>query len=440
MKKLLSLMLALVILFGCVSPLSCLAAAPEVSAEAVYVLERGSEKILLDKAGSQRMYPASITKLMTALLVLENVPAEDFDTEITASLGAVTHENLSGYGSTAGILPAEKLTVDELFHFLLIQSANDAANVLAEYVSGSVGAFVVKMNARAAELGLTGTHFENPHGEHHENHYTCAKDIAALMSEIVKHEKYLSVAAVRQYKKAPTNKYKLERIFNNTNRLINPNSTYYNEYVLAGKTGTTTPAGYCIVTYAEKDGLELVVVTLKSGKNAETGGGMQFDDQSALYKWLFSIYKNMPIVPADTPICEIPVRLSEVMDTVTLMTVEEVHAVVNTETYDASLVRVEPQQAVKDLVLDAPVDRGQKVGLADVYYDGEHCGTVSLAAITGVERSGWLYFKDRVAAFFRLWPVRILIILLIAAAITWLVLRERALRRRNRELRLRRYR
>ena len=441
MKKIAAFALAFLLLLGTVAPVTSRAAAPDVTAEAVYVLERSSGKILYEKNAEAKMYPASTTKLMTALLVLESMESpEDYDEVITASTGAVTHENLSGNGSTAGILPGEKLTVDELFHFLLIQSANDAANVLAERVAGSVPLFVAKMNARAAELGMSGTKYVNPHGEHNEGHYTTAKDLAILLSEIVKHEKYCAVAATRQYRKEPTNKYKLERIFNNTNRLINPNSAFYNEYVIAGKTGFTTPAGYCLASYAEKDGLELVVVTMKSARDAEANAGFHFNDQAALYKWLFSIYKNMPVVPAGTPVCEVPVRLSEVADTVTVLTVDEVCAVVNTETYDEALVSVVPQQAVKELVLNAPVAKGQKVGLADVYYDGQAVGTVSLSAITGVERSGWLYAKDRIGAFFALWPVRILVVLLVGTAGVWIYLREKAVRRRRMENRLRRYR
>ncbi|MBR6556153.1 MAG: D-alanyl-D-alanine carboxypeptidase [Clostridia bacterium] len=441
MKKIVAFSLAFLLLIGIVAPVTSYAAAPDVTAEAVYVLEQNSGKVLYEKNAEAKMYPASTTKLMTALLVLESVKSpEDYDEVITASTGAVTHENLSGNGSTAGVLPGEKLTLDELLHFLLIQSANDAANVLAEHVAGSVSLFVTQMNARAAELGMSGTKYVNPHGEHNEGHYTTAKDLAILLSEIVKHEKYCAVASTRQYRKEPTNKYKLERIFNNTNKLINPNSAFYNENVIAGKTGFTTPAGYCLATYAEKDGLELIVVTMKSAKDPEVNAGYHFNDQTALYKWLFSIYKNMPIVPAGTPVCEIPVRLSETADTVTVLTVDEVCAVVNTETYDEALVSVVPQQAVKELVLDAPVAKGQKVGLADVYYDGQAVGTVSLSAITGVERSGWLYTKDRIGAFFALWPVRILILLLVIAAGTWIYLRERAVRRRRMENRLRRYR
>lgn len=438
MKRTVTLLLALAMLCALL-PLNTLAAAPEVTAEAVFVLERTSGKVLLEKNADARMYPASTTKLMTALLVFESLESkDDYDRVITASTAAVTHDNLSGYGSTAGILPAEKLTLWELLNFLLIQSANDAANVLAEEVAGSVALFVKRMNDRAAELGMTGTHYVNPHGEHHEDHYTCARDLAIVLQEIVKFEDYAKIASTRQYIKEPTNKYKHERIFNNTNKLINPKSSYYNEYVVCGKTGFTTPAGYCLATYAEKDGLELVCVSMKS--DLGESGGKHFDDQTALYKWLFSIYRAQALVPAGTPVCEIPVRLSEQADTVTVMTADEVTAVINTETYDAALVEIRPQENVRQLVLNAPVIRGQRVGLADVYYDGMLCGTVTLEAITSVERSGWLFVRDRIAGFFRLWPVRILLVLFFIALISFILLRYLGSKRRSRENRLRRYR
>ena len=438
-KTLLSLTLIVALLGALIIP--CGAEAPEITAQAAIVMELSDGgEVMYEKAADARMYPASLTKLMTALMVFEHIGNEDvFDKEITATLYAVTHPNLSGNGSTAGILPQEKLTLWDLLNFLMIPSANDAANVLAEYVAGSVESFVALMNSRARELGLTGTNFVNPHGEHDENHYTTARDVARIMAELSKYDKFLEIASTRQYIKEPTNKYKSKRIFNNTCKMVNPTSSYYSEYVRAGKTGTTTPAGSCLCTYAERDGMKLVCVTLHSTR-AEDGSSNNFPDQKALYKWVYKTFVSTELAAAQVPVCEIPVRLSEKADRVALVTSAGFSDVVNIETFDPEKVEIVPSDEVLSLTLDAPVLRAQKVGTATVRYDGQDRGTVELETVAFVDRSGWLYFKDRVGAFFRLTVVRVLIVLAVIAFIVWMILREIRVRRRARAARLRRYR
>ena len=437
MKKILRptlvLMLTLAItlsLFAAFAYVSAAGSAPDITAEAAFAVDLESGKTIFFKNADDRMYPASLTKLMTALLVFESIESDaDYEEVITATTSAVNNQNLSGDGSSAGILPGEKLTMWDLLNFLLIQSANDAANVLAEKVSGSVASFVDRMNERARELGMENTHFMNPHGEHNEEHYTTAADIARVMAELITHDDYLKIARTKQYRKPATAKYKHERVFNNTNRMLYTGSDYYESTVLAGKTGTTTPAGSCLCTYAEKEGLKLIIVTLKSKKDAK--GTYNFPDQYALYKWIYSIYRSVAIVNAGTPIYEVPVRLSEASDSVTIAAADTLYYLTNVNTYDPAKVSVVPQREVLELTLNAPVTRGQRVGLADVYYDDLPCGTVPLECIGAVERSDWLYYRDRIASFFRLTVVRILLCLLAAAFIAWVILREIGVRRRE---------
>ncbi len=434
-----ALLLALLLLAVCAVPAG--AEAPELTAEAVYVLDLDRGDVVYEKNAAARMYPASTTKLMTALLVLEHVTDDAaWGETVTCSTSAVTHRNLSGEGSTAGLLPGEKLTLDELLNFLLIQSANDASNVLAEYVAGTVEKFVAKMNARAAELGMTETHYANPHGEHNEAHYTCARDLALLVGEISKYDRWISIASTLQYTKEPTNKYRYKRIFNNTNKMISENSAVYCPYVVCGKTGFTTPAGYCLASYGAHDGMRVACVTMKSAK-AETGGGYHFSDQRKLYKWIFEqLYKKRELLAAGSPVYQLPVRLSEQTDSLAVIAEEGISAMVNVEEWDETKVRIVPLNDVDKLELTAPVARGQKVGAVEVWYGDHMYGAVSLSCLAGAERSGWLYALDRIGAFFRLTVVRVVLILAAICLVALLILREVRVRRRIRQNRLRRYR
>lgn len=266
---------------------SCVSAASkiEINSAAGILVEESTGKVLYEKNSHERMYPASTTKILTALLVLEKGNLSD---TVTVSKEAVN--SLSGGYVTPYISIGEELTVEQLLNVLLVPSGNVAGNVLAEYISGSVDEFVDLMNSRAKEIGCTNTHFTNPYGMHDENHYSTAYDLYLIAKEAMKYEDFRTIVAKPTYTLAPTNRYsKDDRLLYSTNDLIKPSSSNYYEYALGIKTGFTTPAKACLVAAAQKDNMTLYAVILGADESS-SGTSYRYIDSKKLFEYGFNNY------------------------------------------------------------------------------------------------------------------------------------------------------
>ena len=194
---------------------------PNITADAYIVIDNKTNKVLYNKNENKKMYPASTTKILTAIMTLENC---DLDDTVTASYDAVMSIP-EGY-SIANIQIGEQLTVEQLLELLLVHSANDAANVLAEFVGGSMDSFINMMNTKINELGITNSHFTNAYGKHDENHYTTAKDLANIMQYCLKNETFRKISGKASCAISATNKYGT-RSYSSTNELSIPSSSSY---------------------------------------------------------------------------------------------------------------------------------------------------------------------------------------------------------------------
>lgn len=252
------------------------------------LMDAKTGKIIYAKNAYEKLYPASTTKLMTAILTLENCKLTD--------TAIVSHNAIYsipvGY-SHASLKEDEELTIEQLLNVLLIPSANDAAIVLAEHISGSVEEFSKLMNEKAKSLGCLNTNFVNPNGIQNKNHYSTAYDLALIGKYALKFPDIKRIAMVKQYTLPTTNKYdKTDRIFNATNGLINDdvlNKNYY-EYATGLKTGYTDASGYCIVSTAKKDDKELIAVILNSDSISK-----RYSDCKTLFNYGFDNYEYITI-------------------------------------------------------------------------------------------------------------------------------------------------
>ena len=229
---------------------------PNLTAKAAILIDTKTGRVLYSKNENEKMYPASTTKILTAILTLENCNLDDVVVvkhDISASIPY-------GY-TTVELQIGEQFSVEQLLEILMVYSANDVASLLAEHVGGSLDGFNYMMNQKLAELGLTNTHFTNPSGIHDDNHYTTARDLASLMEYCTKNYDFRRLSGMSSCNIPATNKHSA-RSFESTDKLIVPNSSYYYEYVTCGKTGYTTEAGQCLVSCAYKDGFELLGVVL----------------------------------------------------------------------------------------------------------------------------------------------------------------------------------
>lgn len=226
---------------------SKLSGAPDIVAESAVVMDAGTGTVLYGKEASTKRYPASITKVMTALLAVENCNMSDI---ITYSNAAVN--GIEAGSSTAGINVGAKLTVEDSLYALMLVSANEAAAAIAEHISGSTTEFAKLMTKRAKELGCKNTQFKNPHGLPDEEHYTTAYDMGLILKEAMKHPEFRKIAGTISYtlKKSDSLTDTLE-LWNHA-KILRQNSDYYYEYAKGAKTGFTQVALNTLVTYAKK--------------------------------------------------------------------------------------------------------------------------------------------------------------------------------------------
>lgn len=254
-------------------------AGPQVYAESAIVMEASTGTILYSKNIDDPHYPASITKIMTVLLALENL---DPDEEVTFSHNAVY--SIDYDSSHIARDEGEILTVEECLYAIMLESANECSNAIAEHMSGTIEAFAERMTERAKELGCTNTNFVNANGLPDENHYTSAHDMALITREAIKHEEFRRISSTPRYTLRATNKKSDELLMNNHHYMISgyKTSRFLDDTVFAGKTGYTTAALNTLVTCATRNGMDLIVVTMKTQGTAERGVPVYTDTANLL--------------------------------------------------------------------------------------------------------------------------------------------------------------
>jgi len=348
---------------------------PDIKAEAAFLINPSTGVIIYEKNADKHMYPASTTKIMTAYLALKNL---DLNANYTASATAV---DIDRDGSNMGLSQGEILTGRQLIDSLVIHSANDAANVLAEAVSGSVSEFVNLMNATAIEIGMKNTHFANPHGYHDDNHYTTARDMATLASVAMKNEVFAEMVAARKIVIPPTNKYHTERIFNTRNSLINPYSDISTQYRFATgiKTGHTSAAGYCFVGSAVKNGLDLISVVLNS-----SSFNRSFIDTKNLFEHAYSNYRLRTVIKSDEIASTCNVKWAWGKDHLVLKTNKDVKTLLPRNTFSEELLKSEINIENN---IKAPIKEGEVLGNVKFFYDGNLVAESDLYASRSVSKN-----------------------------------------------------
>lgn len=250
---------------------------PDVVAESAILMDAKSGEVLYARSADETRYPASITKIMTTLLAIENCKMDDI---VKFSSQAVN--GIEPGSSSAGINVGAELTVEDTLYALMLVSANEAGAAIAEHVSGSDAEFAKLMTARAKEIGCTGTQFRNPHGLPDEEHYTTARDMGLILKECLKHEEFRKISSTIHYTLKGSATLNSDIDLWNHAKILRDSTEYYYEYAVGAKTGFTQAALNTLVTYAEKDGVQLLCVVLK-----DHGADNSYYDSTRLYKWGF---------------------------------------------------------------------------------------------------------------------------------------------------------
>lgn len=342
------------------------------------LMECNTGKIIYEKNSNEVMYPASVTKVMTAILTVENCNMEDI---VTVSHNAV-FSIPNGY-STAYLQVGEELTVEQLLNVLLIPSANDAAVVLAEHIAGSVESFASMMNTKAVEIGCKNTHFVNPNGIHNENHVSTAYDLALIGKYALQLPKIQEIVKKTECSLPITEKYdKDNRVFKTTNSLLN-NSSYHYEYATGLKTGYTEPAGHCIIATAEKDGTTFIATVLGGIISKETRKDERFLDCKNMFDFAFNNYSVKNVNKSGDIIDSYVVpHATEETRNLKIKLKDDINILVDNDT---SIKSIQPTIDLKTNI-DAPIQENTLLGTATYTVDGVSYSSDILAANT-VKRS-----------------------------------------------------
>ena len=334
--------------------------------EAVYLFNADTGKTILNQNADQQQYVASLTKLMTALLLLES--GKDLNGEVTVPT-ALTQEFRdiqNANGTTMGLRIGETVRRIDLLYGLLVASANDAASVIASDVSdGDLTAFVARMNQRAKELGCTSTSFTCVHGLYDYGNVSSAHDLALIAKACAENETYMQVANTLSYTLPATNLHQNERTITSTNLMLNPEYPYYRDYIRGMKTGFTTLAGRCYVTFAQKDGHTYGLVVLGSDLDNI------YREASEILDWAFVSFSDRELVDTETPLTTAPLKKCRSYEEVELYAAAPVSGYGHAD--DKVTFTYDLQENISATVKDGAV-----LGTATVYLDGYEVGTVDL--------------------------------------------------------------
>ena len=397
----------------------------DLDAKAGLLIEADTGEILYEKNAHQENYPASLTKIMTALLVFEAIDEGKLSLSDSVTATESAFEGLASDGSTADIVPGETMTVEQLLNCMLIVSANETCNILGEYISGSVEAFVARMNERASELGCEHTHFANATGLHNSQHYTTAWDLYLITREAMKHEKFMEICNSKSYTVPATNMTEKPRELHSTNFLISNWRTrgYVYRDAQGIKTGSTPEAGYCLISSAVRGSRHMISVVLGAERvTLEDGVTIQtrsFSETSRMFDWGFDNFARRDILSSADLIQEVPVALSSEASYVSTHAAEDLSCLLPNNIEPEDLERT---VTLKSETVDAPVAAGDVLGTLTLSYKGTVYGETELLALNDVSASWFLTAQRRVVDFFAKPLVRIvflLLVLLIAALVVY---------------------
>lgn len=431
MRKITALLLSLSIICGMLfSNLTVSAAAiepdVEVSSEAVLLIDLDSDKPIYTKNADKQLYPASLTKIMTFLIVMENVPEDQLETKVTAK--TYIFDQLYGLkASNADIRHNEEVRIIDLLYALILPSACEAADILADYVGGGdINAFVGMMNDKAKELGMNSTVYTNSHGLHHPDQVTTANDLWKLMDYIMeKYPLFLKVATTPSYQMPATNKHDKPRTIYHTNTMIrgsNIAGKYYSPYVKGIKTGSTSEAGKNLITLGTNNNYNFLLITMHAPTKYESGetisDNLSYLDHKNIYKWAFNNFSLKTIVKEGTTAGQVKVALGKDKDSLLLEPEDKVIALL------PNRVDVSSVQKVYDLpeTVQAPIKKGDVIGKMQLKSAGEVIGEVNLVASETIERSTILYILNQAKGFFSSVWFKIALVVIVVFLILYITL------------------
>ncbi len=377
-KKFINIFIAILILMCILPPSSIIAQEQiELKSDSALLVDASSGKILFEKNANQKLFPASITKIMTALLVMESIDKGEIslDEKVTISDNAW---KMGGSQVFLGV--GEEQTVENLLKSIIISSANDACVALAEHLMGNESNFVKRMNERAKELGMQNTNFINSHGLHDDNHYTTANDIAIMTRELLKHEKILEWSTIMLDYLEHTDKDRPATMLANTNKLIR-----WYDGADGLKTGSHSKAKNCISATAKRNNLRLIAVILGAPDS-----NTRFIEAAKLLDYGFENYDSVPII-----------EQGEIVDVLTVEKGKEPSVNLIAERNLTILIEKGKKDDIKKEIqilpkISAPVKKGQELGKIIIYdKDDNKIEEVNLIAEKDIDKANIFFITKK---------------------------------------------
>lgn len=425
MRKAIFFLFSMVILL---SPLTLGASASynselEVSSNILYMSSLDNGTVIFDKNADLKTAPASLTKIITGMVVLEN--CKDFS-EVVAAPTSVIRSFDGKNSSNAGIVVGEEIKVEDLLHLMLIKSANEAASILAYHVGGDdIDNFIVMMNDFVKKIGCKNTHFTNPHGLDESGQHTTARDLSIIVNHALKNEKFVEITSTNTYYLPPNNKRSEQTRFFSTNFLISPSTSYYYEPAKGIKTGTTELAGCCLVSTASKNGYTYLCITMQGPFEDIDGNGtrdnLAFIDSKRAFEWAFKNLKLKVVAAPSDVVTVVNVNLSSKVDHVRLMPKDEVSDLIPTKV-DSTGILIEPITDTIPESLDAPIKKGDVIGKARIMYADKELRTIDLVAGENIDRNIFLYIGHLIKNAFKSTTVRIISIVALLLLIFYIII------------------
>ncbi|MBQ3023176.1 MAG: D-alanyl-D-alanine carboxypeptidase [Clostridia bacterium] len=395
----------------------------------VILLDMKTGSVIYQKNASEKVYPAALTNIMTALLVLENCNLEEL---VPASDTALS--NVAEGDSKMGIIKGERLSVRQLLYGMMLSSASDAANLLAEKTSGSIEGFVTLMNERAKELGMKNTSFTNPTGDHDERHYTTAEDMAILVRVAMQNETFAQIVKTKSYSIPATEKCHTARKITNRNHFVSDllRRDYYYKFSTGIKTGYSIEAKSCIAASAEKNSMTLLALVFK----AETVDNVaqSFRDCADMFDYVFDNYVSETIVKKDAIVAQTDLENTRREKKLILKAEEKVTFIKTKETKKSEVT-------YKDTVpkrISAPVKENDIIGTREYFVNGKSIGSVNLLAKKSYKLDPITYIVNKMIAFVTSPWLFVTIAFVIFILIMAERRRRRILRKKRREARKKR--
>ncbi len=389
----------------------------------VYIENLNTGTVVYEESAGERVPPASLTKMMTYIIVSENVPNPEstYITVTSESLEALDPES-SVMGLTGYI--GSQFSVLDLLYGLMLPSGNDAALVLADYIGdGSVETFVNMMNTKASQLKCADTNFVNPHGLYEVNHYSTAYDLAVIAKYAMQKPYFKEICASSRYS-VPGMSEQLKT----TNYLIDPTRPeYYYEYANGVKTGYTDEAGKCLVSTATKDGYDYLCVALGSPYSYAEDVNYAMIDSKALYEWMFENIHFENILSKTEIVGSVDVLYGVGEKNVSVCPQEDIVTLLQ-KGFDKSIITTEVKL---DDSVGAPVEKNQVLGTVSVYYDGELVDTTNLVAVEDIKRNPVKYFFYGITNYIRNHIFVVTIIAVLVLCVVFLMLKSRSSRKKR---------